>query len=474
MRLIYSAIAVMLWSANAIAQHQEITAKPDMWKGKQENTVDTSSLLYAFKSGTVNGHFRYFFMATDNAKGLTDFYANAAGGGIRFETAKFKGFQFAVSGFYIFNIGSSDLAKKDSLSGQGSRYETTLFDIEDPQNTMDLDRLEEFYIKYNFKKSSVTLGRQLINTPFINLQDGRMRPTGVEGVWAVINDIPKTKIEGGLLYAISPRGTVKWYGVGESFGIYPSGVNTDGARSGYPGHIEASNLVQVGIHRELTKQTTLHAWNLTVPTVFNAALLQLDYTIPAHQNDHQFYGSLQVVKQHALKDGGNEDPSKRFIEKDNGSFSFGARAGYKTPVWDLSLNYNRITKEGRYLMPREWGRDPFFTFMPRERNEGFGDVHAVVAKAAYSIPQKRIKLNLAAGYFKLPDVNNTVLNKFGMPSYLQVNADIRYSFEGLFQGMDAQLLIVGKLNQGETYQLPKYEINKVNMLLYNFVLNYHF
>ncbi|MFN3299689.1 MAG: OprD family outer membrane porin, partial [Sediminibacterium sp.] len=346
--------------------------------------------------------------------------------------------------------------------------------IEDPQNTMDLDRLEEFYLKYNFKKSSVTLGRQLINTPFINLQDGRMRPTGVEGVWAVINDIPKTKIEGGLLYAISPRGTVKWYGVGESFGIYPSGVNTDGARSGYPGHIEASNLVQVGIHRELTKQTTLHAWNLTVPTVFNAALLQLDYTIPAHQNDHQFYGSLQVVKQHALKDGGNEDPSKRFIEKDNGSFSFGARAGYKTPVWDLSLNYNRITKEGRYLMPREWGRDPFFTFMPRERNEGFGDVHAVVAKAAYSIPQKRIKLNLAAGYFKLPDVNNTVLNKFGMPSYLQVNADIRYSFAGLFQGMDAQLLIVGKLNQGETYQLPKYEINKVNMLLYNFVLNYHF
>lgn len=147
MRLIYTAIAIMLWTANTFAQHQEITAKPDMWKGKQENSIDTSSLLYAFKSGTVNGHFRYFFMATDNAKGLTDFHANAAGGGIRFETAKFKGFQFAVSGFYIFNIGSSDLAKKDPLSGQGSRYETTLFDIEDPHNTMDLDRLEEFYLK---------------------------------------------------------------------------------------------------------------------------------------------------------------------------------------------------------------------------------------------------------------------------------------------------------------------------------------
>jgi outer membrane porin, OprD family len=474
MRFLYSVIALLLCSATAFSQHQEIATKPAMWKGKQENMVDTSSLLYAFKSGTVNGHFRYFFMSTDNAKGLTNFYANAAGGGIRYETAKFKGFQFAVSGFYIFNIGSSDLAKKDPLTGLGSRYETTLFDIEDPHNKIDLDRLEEFYLKYNFKKSHITFGRQLINTPFINLQDGRMRPTGVEGVWMEINDLPKTILEGGLLYAISPRGTVKWYGVGESMGIYPAGINTDGTKSGYPGNVEASNLMQVGVHHEISTNTKLHAWNLLVPKVFNAALLQLDYSLPTQQKGHQYYGSLQAVKQHALKDGGNEDPAKRFIEKDNGAFSFGARVGYKTPIWDFSLNYNRITKEGRYLMPREWGRDPFFTFMPRERNEGFGDVHAVVAKAAFAIPQKRLKFNLAGGYFNMPDVTNTVLNKFGLPSYLQVNADMRYAFAGLFQGMDAQLLIVGKLNQGETYQQAKYEMNKVNMVLYNFVLNYHF
>ncbi|WP_438946834.1 hypothetical protein [Sediminibacterium sp.] len=186
------------------------------------------------------------------------------------------------------------------------------------------------------------------------------------------------------------------------------------------------------------------------------------------------YAGAQSIKQHALANGGNADPSRRFIEKGSGSFAFGARLGYKISRWDYSINYNRITKEGRYLMPREWGRDPFFTFMPRERNEGFGDVHAIVAKAAYAIPQKRMKLNLSAGYFNMPDINNTVLNKFGMPSYWQMNADIRYSFAGLFQGMDAQLLIVGKMNQGNLYNNPKNEINKVNMVLYNFVLNYHF
>ena len=70
-----------------------------------------------------------------------------------------------------------------------NRYEIGLFDIEDPSNKKDIDRLEELYLKYNFKNATITVGKQLINTPFINLQDGRMRPTVVEGVWTEINNV---------------------------------------------------------------------------------------------------------------------------------------------------------------------------------------------------------------------------------------------------------------------------------------------
>ncbi|MEO0066437.1 MAG: hypothetical protein RI983_1763 [Bacteroidota bacterium] len=474
MRLIILLTALLLLNGMVFSQHQEIATKPEMWKGAKENLVDTNSILHAFKNGTVNGHFRYFFMATDNRKGLTDFYANAAGGGIRFETARYKRFQFAVSGFYIFNIGSFNFNKKDPATNAGSRYEIALFDIKNPNNKKDLDRLEEFYIKYHFNNASITWGRQLINSPFINLQDGRMRPTGVEGVWLVTNKEKKTRLEGGVIYAISPRGTVNWYNVGESLGIYPSGVNTDGTKSGYPDHIEVKQVSMLGVKRDIGKNKTLQVWDIWVPNVFNAAMMQLDVEFPTQKSGEVFYAGAQVLKQHALSNGGNEDPAKRFIEKGSGAFTYGARLGFKNQRWDYSINYNRITKEGRYLMPREWGRDPFFTFMPRERNEGFGDVHAIVAKAAYAIPQKRLKLNVSAGYFDMPDVNNTLLNKFGMPSYWQVNADIRYSFAGFLQGMDAQLLMVGKMNQGNLYSNPKNEINKVNMVLYNFVLNYHF
>ena len=97
-----------------------------------------------------------------------------------------------------------------------------------------------------------------------------------------------------------------------------------------------------------------------------------------------------------------------------------------------------------------------------------------MAKVNYNIPKARIKTSLAAGYYNLPDVKDYRLNKYGLPSYTQVNADIRYSFAGMLKGLDAQLLFVGKLNNGETYNNNKFIINKVNMVLYNFVLNYHF
>jgi hypothetical protein len=467
-------VAVLLLLVKIIfAQHQEISEKPEMYKGKKVQTEDSTSLLSAFKSGHFNGHFRYFFMSTQNQKGLTDYYANAAGGGLRYETAKFHNFQFAVSGFYTFNIGSSDLGKPDSTTGQNNRYEIALFDVENPYNKKDNDRLEELFLKYNYKKSSVVFGKQLINTPFINLQDGRMRPTGVEGIWFELNEIKKTKIEGGWLYAISPRGTTKWFNVGESVGVYSTGVNIDGTKSGYSNNLESKGVFLLGTHLDIGKNLKLHGWNVFTENIFNSAMLQADFSMPINSNE-TIFASAQAIRQDAINNGGNEDAAKTYFEKGAKAITFGAKAGWKNKRWETSINYNRITADGRYLMPREWGRDPFFTFLPRERNEGLGDVHAIMGKVNYDISNIRLKIALSAGYYKLPDVKNYRLNKYGLPSYTQINMDIRYAFNNILKGLEAQLLIVTKLKEGETYNNKKFEFNKVNMVLYNFVLNYHF
>ena len=467
-----SVLAAIIISFSAIAQHQEVPENAALWKEKQQLTEDTTSLFHAFKKGQVHGHFRYYFMATDNTSGLSDYYANSVGGGIKYETAPFKGFQFGVSGFFVFNIGSSDLSMPDPKTNQANRYEIGLFDVEDPSNKK-VDRLEELYLKYSWKHSHITFGKQLINTPFINLQDGRMRPTEVGGLYGEINDLKNTKIEGGYLYELSPRSTVKWYKTGESIGLYPSGVNPDGTMSGYEGNLESKGIGMLGITEKFGKNISVKVWDVFVENIFTSALLQADYNYPLKGNSKLVAG-LQYIRQDAVQDGGNEDPAKTYFKKGGHSQAFGSKLGWENSRWQTSLNYTRITADGRYLMPREWGRDPLFTFLPRERNEGLGDVNAYMARVGYSIPKARLTLQTGIGYYDLPDVTNFALNKYGMPSYTQLNVDVRHEFNGFLKGLEAQLLFVYKGKSGNSYENDKYVINKVDMSSWNVVFNYDF
>jgi hypothetical protein len=453
------------------AQHQEIGEMPTIWKQSTKETIDSSSFLYAFKNGKASGHLRYFFMSTDNEKELTDYYANAAGGGLKFETARFKGFQMGISGFFTFNIGSSDFLKPDPTTGQFNRYEIGLFDQEDPSNKRDIDRLEELFIKYNFHASSITLGKQLINTPFINLQDGRMRPTEVNGIW-LNHKKNKYTIEGGFLNKISPRGTVRWYGIGESIGIYPSGVNTDGTKSQYGNHTSSKAIAMIGIGHALLKNTSLNLWHIYTDNIFNASFLQIEYNKVIGENQNLQAG-IQVFQQNRIGDGGNQDLVKKYMQ-DKSSLTFGGKIGWDHNNWKTSLNFNRITSKGRYTMPREWGRDPFYTFMPRERNEGLADANAYVLKLGRNFPKQRINTNIAFGYFDLPSINNFSDNKYGLPSYHQLNIDLRYKLNGLLTGLETQVLFVVKKKASKEALSDKYIINKVNMELWNIVLNYNF
>ena len=465
-------LLAILFVQISMAQHQEISEKPSIWKGMLNRAKDSTTFLHAIKSGDVDVHLRYFFMYTDNKKELTDYFANALGGALRYETAPFHGFQVGMSGSFIFNIGSSDLSKPDSASGQLNRYEIGLFDIQNPKNKRDIADLEEIYLKYNFRKSYVLFGRQFINTPFINLQDGRMRPTSVSGLWLSIDEVKTLHVEGGILHNISPRSTVGWFNPGESIGLYPGGVNTDGTKSEYAEHLNSKVIAMAGFQWAPVKYLQLHLWDMYTHNISNSLLVQADLQYPF--KDNTLFAAGQMIRQDALKDGGNADPAKTYFDKGAKAMTFGAKLGWKNKAFEISANYNRITDHGRYLMPREWGRDPFFTFLPRERNEGFGDVHAVMGKINYNIQKINLKFSLAGGYYKMPDVKDFRLNKYGLPTYSQINLDIRYQFPGRMKGLEAQFLIAGKINVGETYNNAKFVINKTDMVSYNLVINYHF
>ena len=432
------------------------------------------SLNQFFKRGKFFAHARSFVMTTINKDALSDYGAWGLGAGIGYESAIFKGFQFAVSGFFINNTLSSDFTKRDPQAQTLSRYELSLFDITDPENKRDLDRLEELYIKYHIKKSSITYGKQYLNTPYINQQDGRMRPTMEKGLWIEVNEVKNLKLQAGWINGISPRSTVKWYSAGNSIGLYSVGVNEEGTASGFKGQLQTKGISVVNAQWQ-QQQIKIQFWNYRVQNIFNTAMLQADLALPLQQNNHQqlIFG-LQVTHQNRIGNGGNADVTKAYVRPGYKSYIISSRAGIKLNATTITANYTRITAHGRFLFPREWGRDPFYTFLVRERNEGLGDVHAYVLSAQYQPKNKNWQTLLAAGWYDVPHTTNYRLNKYSMPSYYHLVADLRYQFKGFLKGTSIRLIYLCKGNLEKDLAVKRNIINKVEMHHLNFIVDYWF
>lgn len=432
---------------------------------------DSLCLKECFLKAHWEAHTRTFFMSTINEGNLKDDYALASGAGIGVLTKPLYGFQIGISGFFMYNLGSSNIDKLDTLTLQPNRYEVGLFDVENQANKNDLDRLEELYLKYNFLKSSLTVGKINLSTPFLNPQDGRMRPTVEEGAWVSIKESNKIGFNGGWIWEVSPRSTVKWFSMANSMGVYPMGVNTSGKKSAYYTNITGSSGIGIAnVYFNPTKNIKINLWDAYLENVMNTALIEVNLEHP--RKKIKVYESILFLHQDAINNGGNSNQSLTYINKGAQSNVISMQVGVKNKKVNTSLNYTHITGDGRYLMPREWGREPFYTFLPRERNEGLGNVHAVMFKTTLVSTNAKLKTSLAYGYYQLPDVKNYRLNKYGMPSYHQINYDLSYSFDKFFKGLDLKLLAAYKLGQGETHNNLKYVYNKVDMLNFNMVLDF--
>ncbi|MFN5135743.1 MAG: OprD family outer membrane porin [Chitinophagaceae bacterium] len=446
---------------------------------ERTDTTATDSSIHSlnqfFQKGKFFAHARSFVMATVNKEELSDYGAWGLGAGIGYESAKLKGFQFAVSGFFINNTVSSDLTERDPQTQTLSRYELSLFDITDPENKRDLDRLEELYLKYHFRKSAITYGKQYLNTPHINQQDGRMRPTMEKGLWLEMNEFKNIKLQAGWINGISPRSTVSWYTVGNSIGLYSVGVNESGAPSAFKGQLETKGIAVFNAQWQKQEIIKVQFWNYWVENIFNTAMIQSDMVLPFKQNTkNQLLVGLQLTHQNRVGNGGNAEVTKAYVQPGYKSFIISSRAGVKLNATTLTANYTRITSHGRFLFPREWGRDPFYTFLVRERNEGLGDVHAFVLSAQHQPKNKNWQALLAAGWYDVPPTTNYKLNKYSMPSYYHLVADLRYRFKGFLQGTSLRLIYLYKGNLEENLEVKRNIINKVDMHHFNFIIDYWF
>jgi hypothetical protein len=423
------------------------------------------------KSGKVDFHIKSFFMSTLNKGDLLNYSTLASGAGIGYTSPEWKGFEARFSGFFTFQIFENNIRIADPTTGAGNRYEILLYDMNDLTNTNRLDRLEELFIAYRINRLKFTLGRQKIITPMLNEQDNRMRPNVFGGLSAIYSGF-NYKLTAMWINSVTIRGTVDWYSIEESYGVYPFGRNPFGQPSDYKGNISSKGIGMLGF-QFYKSGLTAQAWNYHADNVFNMSFAQSDYSFNVGGKTNLHLG-LQGFYQFAVKDGGNPDPGRAFILPDEKGFGGGSKVGLFSGRHYVSLNFLGISDKGRFLFPREWGRETLYASLSRERYEGSGDMQAWVLKYDLITPVDGLFAQLGAGTVNHSDMNVFKTNKYGIPSYYHFSGMLDFKFKEFLEGLNLQLLVINKKSKNGDTLPDQLKINRVDMWNLNLVMDYRF
>ena len=414
-------------------------------------------------------HFRTFWMNTtySDSKFKSDYALGMSLNlGAKINYTKHWSLQLGYRTFA--NVMSSDIWAQDPLTGQVNRYETGLFDLLDTRDRF-FGRLETLSLSYSKDQFGVQAGRMGINTDWVNAQDGRLSPTAVEGVHAWFAPSKRWKIGIWAIGRMSIRGSSEWLGMGETVGIYPQGRTVLGKPGNYLGKTESDWLSIIEADAQLRNGGKLHFSHSLAQNLFSTTWGSFEKNKKIETSTIIF--GVQSGLQYTVGDGGNSDLNLAYKEPGDLNYALSGRIGWRNERWITHLNYTHIGGKGRWLSPREWGKDAWYTFIPRERNEGFESVDAMVGYVEYRFEKVPIQVYAHGGVHWLSEVTNAAANKYNFPSYRQMNIGLKLQPKRV-KNLDFHLILVSKEPLSSEKLTPNQIYNKVELLHFNGILNW--
>ena len=183
--------------------------------------------------GTIDAQLRSFSLTTDNSDNYRDFSTVALGGRLGYTTPFYKHFRLSARVHYSTELWSNGLTDPDPLTGKISKWELELYDVSTPSQRRDLTRLSEAYLQFKNNSLELTAGRQPLNTPFLNMRDGRMMPFGFGAVKANVSQSASVNYEFGWVYSATVRGFTAWNDLNSTIGTVGRGKTTEGGNADY-------------------------------------------------------------------------------------------------------------------------------------------------------------------------------------------------------------------------------------------------
>ena len=429
----------------------------------QKDTSECKRLVQIFQKGHFSGQVRNFTMATLNQGLLHDYYANAAGATIHYQIHPFKGFSVGISGLFVYRIFSNDLTDTDHIVGRMSKFERQLFDLENTSNYDNMDRLEAFYLNYDFKMWNVVLGKMQMQSPMVHPHDGRMKPKVFSGI-RINHETKKLKTTFSWFTKSSPRSVTHWYSIQDAIGLYDNGFLENGSDADYHHKIQSAGLGILGLEYDVAKNFKLTFWNYNLDNINNTSIGKVDYT-----KDSSFFAGIMYLYQTPLGNGGANQIEHRFYQINEETNAVSARVGYHFNLFDLETSFTKVFESGKYLFPREFGVDPFYTFIPRSQIEGYGDAFST----RISLVRKKGRFSSQMDWQTMMVKKDLKFNKYDIPSYQQFNLDMTYKFANMLEGLEVKFLYIYRVALEKEIS-DEQVFNNLNFHQFNLIANINF
>ncbi len=428
------------------------------------NDLEQEQLVKIFSRARVHGHIRNYFLSTINSGGYPDFYTNATGAAVGVTTGSFHGFELGVKGIFTYRTFGGDLQPNDATTG-GAKWEYELYDVLDKGNFDDLDRLEELFLRYTFGESYVSFGKiRTEYTPLLNYSDGRMKPFAFKGAWGNFNPVAGHEVNLGWLTGVSPRSTTEWFDLHEGMGLFPNGLQPNGEPANYHTYYDPRGIGVLSYHFQ-HKDFGLNFYDLFLDDILNTVWIQTDYKL------RELNLGIQYVYQSPLPYSKMLPYANRYVQPDENGQVLSSQLSWNHDSWWVGLAYTHAFDTGRFLFPKELGRDHFYTSISRSRLEGLGGVNVYALKGEYFISPD-LRLGLEMQQLSGIEMGERGLNKYNVDESFQVNTRVQYVFHEFLEGLSLDLLWVYK--QNENMLDPGRAFNKSNYNQINFVTNFYF
>ncbi|MGY5847219.1 hypothetical protein ACW6QP_07345 [Salegentibacter sp. HM20] len=405
-------------------------------------------------------------MNTINRGELRDYYTNATGGAVGFVSGNYKGFEIGVKGIFTYKTFGSDLGDEDPVTGRNAKWEYELYDVLNKGNFNDLDRLEELFIRYRFKNSYISLGKlEPEYTPLLNQADGRMKPFAHRGIWNHLNFSENHIVNLGWLNGVSPRATTEWFDFEEGIGLFYNGFQPNGVQAHYHEfyHSRGIGILNYNFRKD---NFNLKVYDFYLDKLMNTLWTQAEYGLD------NFKLGLQYVYQNPHSHSESLAYENRYVQPEENGQVLSSQIGWHNQNLKMAFAYTRAFDSGRFLFPKELGRDHFYTSIPRSRLEGLGNAGVYTLKAEYHFPQPDVHLGMEMQQLKGPEPGDLQFNKYNVDESFQFNAHLKYEAHRFLEGLSFDLLWVYRENQNRTDAQSIF--NKSNFNQLNFVTNFYF